>query len=77
MTDHVFRRFTKHIEVIQILLQENAVFAEICADYEEICTWLACHCRQATQPNEECDHAWEVIRSLEDEIYAFLKNAGL
>jgi len=43
--EHVFRKFPNHIEAIRILLQEDASFREMCADYEEICTWLDTHDR--------------------------------
>lgn len=76
MTDHVYRKFSNHVESIQALLQKDATFKEICADYEEICAWLAAHCRSAIEPSEECDRARELIRELEDEIDKALEDAG-
>ena len=75
MTDHVYRKFSSHIEAIQALLQKDTTFREICADYEEMCTWLAYHCRSQGRSSEECDRARELIRDLEDEITKVLRNA--
>ncbi len=76
MTDHVYRKFPNYIEALQALLQKDATFGEICADYEEICTWLACQYRSEDPPSEECDRARELIRDLEDEIEKVLRDAG-
>ncbi|CAB1076482.1 hypothetical protein D1AOALGA4SA_4278 [Olavius algarvensis Delta 1 endosymbiont] len=73
MLEHVFRKFPKHIEAIQALLQEDASFREICADYGEICIWLDSHDRSEGRSNKECNIAREVIRELEDEINQKLK----
>ena len=77
MTDHVYRKFPNYMEPIQVLLQKNATFREICADYEEICTWLHDYCRSKGRPSKECDFARELIRELEDEITEVLRSAGL
>ena len=77
MTDHVYRKFSNHTEVIQALLQKDTTFREICADYEEICTWLHDYCRSKGRPSKECDFARELIRELEDEITEVLRSAGL
>jgi len=69
----VFRKFPNHTEAIQTLLQEDASFREICADFEEMNTWLACQYRSEGRSNKECDIAREVIRELEDEINQKLK----
>ena len=76
MTEHVFRKFPNSIEDIQTLLEKDATFREVCDDYEEMCTWLEDYCRSQGRPSEECDHAREVIRDLENEINLVLKNAG-
>ena len=76
VTNHVYRKFSNRIEAIQTLLQKEATFREICADYEEICTWLDDYCRSKGRPSEECDHARELIRELEDEIQNVLRGAG-
>ena len=77
MTDHVCRKFPNYMEVIQSLLQKDPTFREICADYEEICTWLHDYCRSKGRPSKECDFARELIRELEDEITEVLRSAGL
>ena len=77
MTDHVYRKFSNHVEAIQALLQKDTTFREICADYEEICTWLHDYCRSKGRPSKECDFARELIRELEDEITEVLRSAGL
>jgi uncharacterized protein YdcH (DUF465 family) len=77
MTDHVCRKFPNDMEAIQALLQKDATFREICADYEEICTWLHDCCRSKGRPSKECDFARELIRDLEDEITQVLRSAGL
>ena len=76
MTEHVNRKFPNHIECIREFLDKDATFREICEDYEEMCTWLACHCRLEGRPSEECDTAREIIRDLEDEIEKVLKDRG-
>ena len=76
MTDHVFKKFPNYIESIQVLLEKDASLREICKDYEEICTWLEDYCRSQGRQSEDCDHAREVIRDLENEINLVLKNAG-
>ena len=76
MPDHVYRKFPNHIEAIQSLLQKDATFREICADYEEMCTWLDLQYRSEDRSNTECDIAREVIRELEDEITEVLKSTG-
>jgi uncharacterized protein YdcH (DUF465 family) len=77
MAEHVYRKFPNHIEAIQTLLQKDATFREICADYEEMCKWLACQNQSEGQSKKGCDIAREVIRELEDEITKALRSAGL
>ncbi len=76
MSDHVSRKFPNHIEAIQALLEKDATFREICADYAEICTWLDDYCRSQDRPSEECDHARQLIQELEVEIIQVLREAG-
>lgn len=76
MTEHVYNKFPNHIEVIQVLLQKDGTFREICADYEEMCSWLAFYCRFKGLPSKESDRARELIRELEDEITKALREAG-
>ena len=77
MTDFVFKKFPNHTEAIQSLLQRDATFREICADYEEMCTWLACQEHPEGRPAEESNRAREVIRALEDEINKVLTDKEL
>ncbi len=77
MTDHIYRKFPNHIEAIRALLQKDTTFREICANYEEMCTWLACQEHPEGRPAEECDRAREVIGDLEDEINKVLRDKGL
>ena len=74
MSDHVYRKFPNHIETIQDLLQKDASFREICADYAEICIWLDDYCRSQGRPSEECDHARQLMRELEVEIIQVLRD---
>ena len=76
MPDHVYRKFPNHIEAIRALLRRDATFREICANHEEMCTWLACQEHPEGLPAEECDRAREVICALEEEIKKALKDAG-
>ena len=76
MTEHVYRKFPNHFEAIRALLRRDATFREICANYEEMCTWLACQEHPKGRPAEECDRARALIRDLEDEINEVLKDRG-
>ena len=73
MTDHIYRNFADHEESIRALLRTDATFGEVCADYEEICTWLAAQRRTAGPTDEEYDYAREVVRELEDEIFKMIE----
>ena len=66
--EYVYRKFPNHIEAIQTLLQQDASFREICADYEEICTWLDSHDPSEGPPSKEGDLTRELMQELEDEI---------
>ena len=76
MTEHVYRKFPNDIEGIRELLDKDATFREICADYEEMCTWLDGYCCSQGRPSKECDIARELIRDLENEIIRALRDAG-
>ena len=76
MTGHVYQKFPHSTEVIRALLREDPAFAEMCADYEEICSWLAGHCSVADGPSEDCDRAREVMNDLEAEIGKVLRDGG-
>jgi len=68
MTDHVYQRFPDHIEAIQAMLKSDDAFVEICADYEEICTWLTDRQQQAGESCDECERALELRMEREQEI---------
>ena len=73
MPDHIYRKFADQIDSIQTLLKTDATFEEVCADYEEICTWLASQQESTVLSTEEIEHARELIQELEDEINKMLK----
>ena len=73
MSDHIYRKFADQIESIQTLLKTDATFEEVCADYEEICTWLAFQQESTVLSTEEIEHARELIQELEDEINKMLR----
>lgn len=70
MNYHVQKKFPEQSSLIRELLQRNEMFAEICADYEEVCTWLAGRTSKAELTAEEYSVAQDLIRELEDEIIA-------
>ena len=76
MTHHVFKNFPDQSENIRSLLHTDGTFEQMCADYEEICTWLAAQCRPTGVSSEEYDRAWELVRDLENEIKNVLRDAG-
>ena len=76
MNDHLYTRFPHQTEAIDTLLIKDAVFSEICADYEEACAWLAEYCHSASAPSEKCDRCQELIKELEVEILDALCDAG-
>ena len=73
MPDHICRKFADQIDSIQTLLKTDATFEEVCADYEEICTWLASQQESTVLSTEEIEHARELIQELEDEINKMLR----
>ena len=77
MAEDIYRKFPNYIEAIQALLRKDATFREICANYEEMCTWLACQEHPEGRPAEESNRAREVIRALEDEINKVLTDKEL
>ncbi len=76
MAEHVYRKFPNHIDAIQTLLQKDATFEEVCADYEEICTWLAFQKEPTVLSTEEIEYARELVRDLENDISKALREAG-
>jgi len=73
VSDHIYRKFADQIDSIQTLLKTDATFEEVCADYEEICTWLTSQQESTVLSTEEIEHARELIQELEDEINKMLK----
>ena len=73
MSDLIYRKFADQIDSIQTLLKTDAIFEEVCTDYEEICTWLASQQESTVLSTEEIEHARELIQELEDEINKMLK----
>jgi len=77
MTAYVYQKFPDRIEAIKSALQADDDFSEICADYEELCTWLAARQHPANESCEECERALELRAELEQEITRVLKQKGL
>ena len=77
MRKHLHKRFPDQTAAIETLLKKDAVFNEICSDYEKACTWLAEYCRSVGLPSEKCDRFRELIRELEVEILEALGDAGI
>lgn len=73
---HLHKKFPDHRSLIEGLLQENEIFAEICADYEEICTWLYGRTDKKTISKKEYIITRDLILDLEDEILTELRKAG-
>jgi hypothetical protein len=57
-------------------MQKDATFAEMCADYEEICTWLAGYKDPKEPSSDEYDRAQELMHDLEDEIRQAISSSG-
>ncbi len=68
MCEHVPNRFPDLAEAIRTLMQKDPTFREICADYEEVCTWLALHARPDGEGGEDPEHNLALKRDLEREI---------
>ena len=73
MNYHVQKKFPEYSSHIRELLQSNEIFAEMCADYEEVCTWLAGRTSKEELTAEEYSVAQDLIRELEDEIAAVVE----
>ncbi len=74
MGNHVYQRYPQLFDAIQALEANDAMFRDVCADYEEICTWLAAQCEfNAIRDPEEYTNARELKRDLEDEILKLLE----
>ena len=76
MNDHIYRKFPDDTQAIQSLLQKDAAFREIYAEYEEMSTWLASQYPEQPRPAKEYDDARDLLRNLEQEIRKALRKAG-
>ena len=72
---HVHKKLPQHSSLILELVQRDEIFAEICADYEEICTWFAARTIKEELTAEEYSVARDLIRELEEEIAAAVEKA--
>ena len=73
MGNHVYQRYPQLFEAIQALEVNDATFRDVCADYDEICNWLAAHGEiNAIRDPEEYTNARELKQDLEDEILKLL-----
>ncbi len=68
MFDHLQKRFGDHFEIITQLRQDNEMFAEMCANYEELCTWFSARTSEQELTSEERYQARELIEELQNEI---------
>ncbi len=75
MKYHVQKKFPQHSSLIIELVQSNEIFAEICADYEEMCTWFAGRTNEVGITTEDYSAAQALIRELEEEIAAAIEKA--
>jgi uncharacterized protein YdcH (DUF465 family) len=73
MTDYVHRKFPEHIAAVEVLREKDSTFRSVCADYEELCAWLAARCQSEDPSFRECSDAWALGRDLEDEILTLLE----
>ena len=55
MYTSVLKRFTEWSERIPQLLQEDADFREMCADYGELATWLETNAQEDESKNTAAD----------------------
>ena len=68
----VFERFPEQSEKINLLLQKDERFAEICGDYHELALWLDAHDHDGCTPESECAINRELLKELEVEIVQYL-----
>jgi len=76
MPKYLHKRFPGLIEAIELLLERDSIFREICSDYEEASAWLADYCHSGGLPSINCDRCRELIGELEGEIIEALREAG-
>ena len=68
MCASVLERFPEWSERTEQLLQRDADFEEMCADYEELVDWLAAHSHDGCAPEPECAANRQLLAELEIEI---------
>ena len=68
MIDHLQKRFGDHLKTINELRQNNEMFAEMCAHYEELCTWFSARTSEQELTPEERSQTRELIEELQSEI---------
>ncbi len=73
MSEQILEGFPEWRNEILKLLQEDPKFQEMCADYEEVSTWLAASSVSAKRPDAKYDEARQLLKSLEEEILETLK----
>lgn len=76
MIDHIQKDFSEHLEVIQKMKQKDEVFAEMCANYEELCTWFAARMSEKKLTTEECMQTIELIKELQVDIAETIKESS-
>ena len=69
----VVERFPESSERITLLLQQDAEFAEICSDYEEVADWLAAHSRDGCAYECSCAANRQLLSELEADILEALQ----
>jgi tRNA A22 N-methylase len=69
----VLERFPEQAERIRLLLQQDANFAEICADYQKLALWLVAHDQESCISESECAANRLLLAELEIEILQFLQ----
>ena len=73
----VLERFPERSERIAQLLQTDADFKEMCADYEELALWLAAHSDDGCTPESVCAENRQLLAELEIEILQNLQAVEL
>ena len=70
----VLERFPERSERITQLLQTDADFKEMCADYEELALWLAAHSQDGCTPESVCAENRQLLAELEVEVWGALRS---
>ena len=66
--DCILKRFPDQKEMIKSLYENSPIFREICADYEEMCTWIENNSQPEKESSNMHHHASELMRELENEL---------